>query len=487
MPTRGKRATRVKDTSSASTILVVEDNPASLDYLATLLRYQQYIVVEAMNAFDGLASARALRPDLVIADVVMPDCDGYEFTRLLRADENTARIPIIFWTATYGDRGSAILLAENLGVDCVLGKPSEPHEILRAVEKALEHPRHTTGALTSARLQEEHTRLLTNTVFEQVSRLQSANQQLRVSENQYRMLFEANPLPMWISDNRRQRFLAINRAAEARYGASIEQFPEASATTVTRQSIIFEGQPAWLEVSAEHVPTTDTEEQLQRLAVRLRSAQEEERTKLSRQLHDQFGQQLTALRMNTDWMLMREAVQEEIQLQERLRASLKIVDELITMVQKLSMELRPGILDFGIAAAVETLVQDFGDTSGIDCSVNVPDDDANLEPSRAAEIYRILQEALANVARHSGASRLEVQLTRSGSSLVLTVIDDGRGITPEQLRSPAALGLLGMRERAAQIGAAISITGGKGGTRLQLDVPLPPESPQPHTHSLGIQ
>jgi len=158
----------------ASTILIVEDHDESLEYLTTLLRHRDYRVLAAKNAGDGLLAARASVPSLIISDVVMPDCDGYEFTRRLRADTITANIPIILWTASDERRGSAILLAENLGVECVLAKPTEPQELLSAVEKVL-------GNLVSTKVQvasellEEHTRFLANELLLKTGKLIDGN------------------------------------------------------------------------------------------------------------------------------------------------------------------------------------------------------------------------------------------------------------------------------------------------------------------------
>ncbi len=527
-----KKIPRSKSASPVATVLVVEDNLSCLEYLATLLRYRNYHVLEATNAVDGLKTALVFRPDLIITDVVMPDCDGYEFVRRLRADPAIQAIPIIFWTATYGERGSAVLLAEDLGVECVLSKPTEPEAILIAVERALALPAAHPRLASAEASREGHTRLLTNTVFEQVNRLQAANERLQVSDAQYRSLFHDNPVPMWIVDARFRKFINVNRAAEIQYGYSQREFlalpvtslypsePPASRfategtstgligasvvevrhltksgqvmeVSLTRQAILVDTRPAWLEVAVDitirkqaEEMFRDSEQQLLLMASRLHTAQDDERTRISRCLHDQLGQQLTALRMNSEWVLG--SLPDTPVLQDKLRASLRVIDDLITLVQKLAVELRPAILDYGIAAAVETLVVDFAANSGIRCSVRVPEDVASLEPARAAGIYRILQECLANVARHSGAARLEVELKNVDSKLVLTVKDNGRGITTEQVSSRSTLGLLGMRERAAQIGAALSIQGGAGGgTAVELRVPL--LSGPSRTYAAGIQ
>jgi signal transduction histidine kinase len=146
---------------------------------------------------------------------------------------------------------------------------------------------------------------------------------------------------------------------------------------------------------------------------------------------------------------------------------------MISFVQKTAAELRPGILDEGIGAAIEWSATEFQSRSGIACHVELSDDEAELDTARATEVYRIFQEALTNVARHSGASSLRVKLEHEPARLGLSVQDNGRGITPEEANSRHATGILGMRERAALIGGVVSVSGSPdSGTLVRLEVPL---------------
>jgi two-component system, NarL family, sensor histidine kinase UhpB len=135
--------------------------------------------------------------------------------------------------------------------------------------------------------------------------------------------------------------------------------------------------------------------------------------------------------------------------------------------------LRPGILDLGIGAAIDWQVREFQTRSDIACTVEVPEDEDPLDPDCTTEMYRIFQEALVNIARHSGAARVNVALKREGNALVLEVRDNGRGITREELSSSGALGLLDMRERAVSIGGTVSFEGAPtSGTTVRITVPL---------------
>jgi two-component system sensor histidine kinase UhpB len=226
---------------------------------------------------------------------------------------------------------------------------------------------------------------------------------------------------------------------------------------------------------SERVPPPqvgESAEQFQRLVVRLRSAQEEERARVARYLHDELGQMLTALRMNCGWVKVRLPA-GQTDLSEKMQSCMKLTDEMMVAVQRLATDLRPGILDLGIGAAIDWQVREFQARSDIACTVEVPEDEDPMDPGRATEIYRIFQEALINIARHSCATRVKVILKQEGNALVLDVHDNGRGITREELSGFGALGLLGMRDRAASIGGTVSIEGApKSGTTVRITVPL---------------
>ncbi len=491
-------------------ILVVEDRADSREFLSSLLTHFGYDVTEAYSATAALYKLRTETPDLIISDILMPDVDGYEFARQLRVDPARASIPILFWTAAYTEN-SARVLAEYCGVDAILAKPCEPEAILKAVRAALNGP---TRALPAPRLPEferEHARLLTNKIFDQLQELEATSSRLKESERQYRALFEGNPFTMWILDARTSKFMAVNEAAEREYGYTSEEFLAmdlrslvvgAGADRATgrmrhrlksgveievecfEQATQFEGRSA--RVQLIHDVTTrnladrairQSQEQLRVLAGRLRLAQEEERTRISRDLHDEMGQRLTALRMNCEWLLKKlsEILPKaaDAERRKKLNDSVVVIDEMIRFVQKTATDLRPGILDFGIGAAIQWSAQDFQSRTEIDCTIDAPEDDIELDPRLATEVYRIFQEALTNVARHSGASKVQVLLKCGGGRLVLSVHDNGSGIQPNQAESRDAVGLLGMRERAAGMGAVVTIQGSpEGGTTVRLEVPL---------------
>ncbi len=205
----------------------------------------------------------------------------------------------------------------------------------------------------------------------------------------------------------------------------------------------------------------ESEEQLRRLAQRLESVREQEQTRIAREIHDQLGQALTALKLDLTWVQRRLAGERHL-LSEKADQLVTLVDATIEAGRQISAELRPPILeDLGLAAAIEWSLQRFGEQTGIRYGLQADEDNVPLEAGRA--LYRILQEALTNVARHAAARRVDVRLDRADGELVLEVRDDGKGISDAVLHDTRALGLVGMRERAMALGGTVTFSRSPGG------------------------
>ncbi len=223
---------------------------------------------------------------------------------------------------------------------------------------------------------------------------------------------------------------------------------------------------------AENV-VRESRERLRNLAARLHSVREEERTLLARELHDELGQALTGLRMDLFWLIDR-LPEHDGQLHGRARAMVALVDGTVDVVRRISSSLRPAILDdLGLEAAIEWQVLEFQGRTKVACKLEVDGGERALESARATTVFRILQEALTNVARHAGAKHVDVNLWVSEEQLMLAVRDDGKGIADDELTSPSALGLIGMRERAGAHGGRVVVSQPpEGGTQVLLKLPL---------------
>jgi PAS domain S-box-containing protein len=218
----------------------------------------------------------------------------------------------------------------------------------------------------------------------------------------------------------------------------------------------------------------ESSDQLRELAARVQAAREDERTRIARERHDELGQQLTAIRMDLGWLSRRIDLTGESR--ERVDAMTALVDTTFKVVRRLGTELRPGVLDdLGLGAAIEWQAREFESRSGVAVHVDAPQDLA-LDRDRATAIFRIFQEILTNVGRHSGARTVAARLWTERGRVRLRVRDDGRGIRPEEAVNLRSFGLLGMRERASLLGGSFRIEAGEaGGTIVTVALPLDAE------------
>lgn len=218
--------------------------------------------------------------------------------------------------------------------------------------------------------------------------------------------------------------------------------------------------------------TEQTEQELRRLSHQLVRAQEDERRSISRELHDEVGQMLTALRMELSNLEQLHA-HNGSQFQEHLEASRRIAVQALNAVRDLAMGLRPSILDdLGLAPALEWQAREFSRRSGVPVAVRIQGNLDHLPDLFGTSVYRIVQEALTNCARHARPSEIEIRLDGSPEALSLTVKDDGIGFEPE-LVPGKGLGLIGIEERVRELGGKLVISSKPGkGTELQVSIPL---------------
>jgi PAS domain S-box-containing protein len=243
-------------------------------------------------------------------------------------------------------------------------------------------------------------------------------------------------------------------------------------------SIAIQNALAYQRIRRTEEQLRSSREQLLALSGYLISVREEERTRIAREIHDELGQALTGLKMDLARVESRlSGTGNEVQLPlllERLRSMATLVDTTIQSVRRIATDLRPGILDnFGLVAAIEWQAQEFQNRTGIRCTFTSTLENINLDQDRCTAVFRILQEALTNVARHAGATRATISLHKAAAHLILEVTDNGKGITESDLSKPKSFGLLGMRERAALLGGELHTNGVQGkGTTLTVWIPF---------------
>ncbi|MFH2012496.1 MAG: PAS domain S-box protein [Pseudomonadota bacterium] len=216
----------------------------------------------------------------------------------------------------------------------------------------------------------------------------------------------------------------------------------------------------------------ESREQLRNLSVYLQSVREQERKNIAREIHDELGQMLTALKMDIFWLKKRLPKDQKI-LIDKTESIIQTVDSSVKVTKKIISDLRPGLLDdLGLTAAIEWQAEDFQNRTGIKCIVSIEPEEMVLNEEYSTTLFRIFQEAMTNIARHANATKVDISLTEESGSILLKVNDNGNGINEKQIFSPNSFGLLGIRERVYALGGKVQIKGYPGkGTMLIAEIP----------------
>jgi signal transduction histidine kinase len=211
---------------------------------------------------------------------------------------------------------------------------------------------------------------------------------------------------------------------------------------------------------------------IRELAAHHEKIREAERARIAREIHDEFGQYLTALRMDTAMLDIRHGA-DNPELKQHLADMKQTIDTSIGVVRNLAATLRPGALDMGLVSAAEWLLAGFKERTGIPYRLHAPREDLGLDDERATAAFRILQEALTNITRYAQASEVDVAIELADAALVMVVRDDGIGFDPAEARNRKTFGLMGIRERALMFGGESKIDSEPGvGTILRVRIPL---------------
>lgn len=342
---------------------------------------------------------------------------------------------------------------------------------------------------------------------------------LKESEQQYKLLFERNPLPMWMMTLPEYKVLDVNNAGLEQYGYEYEEFLEVEMKNlldplelprmynqlntqfrglyypgvwrhqkkdgtiiyadIVTHDIYYHGAPVRLVLAKEITEQYKAEEKLRqsyeevkRLTGYLQKVREEERMHISHEIHDELGQLLTVLKMDISWMDKRIA-ENAVAVKEKIQEALQTIDTTINSIRRIASELRPALLDdLGLNAAMEWHVKEFEKRSNITAVTDFPKEELPLPDAYKTGLYRILQESLTNVSRHSGATTVTVLMRRNNGQAILSIVDNGKGFDTTK-GSRKTLGLLGMKERTEAMGGKyiISSTVGKG-TSVTISVPV---------------
>jgi PAS domain S-box-containing protein len=502
--------------SLQGSILIVDDTPAYVRLLSNLLTRHGYRIQSAGGAEPALVLAVSAAPDLILLDVKMPGMSGYAMCERLKADESTRDIPVIFISGAdhVDDKVHAFACG---GVDFI-AKPFHDKEVLARVQT------HMALRGLQKRL-EERVRERTAELVAANARLSSEIVERRQTDEKFRGVLELAPEAIMLVDGRRGIVL-VNSQTEALFGYRREEllgqtvdmllperFRRAHEDLIAgylaqprcrpmgKGRVLFgrcqNGREFPAEISLSPLgggdgvrvicsirdisermraekELVDSRERLRELAAHVDAVREKERKRIAREIHDELGSLLTALKM--DISLARMNVEAGTDIHGRIEQMRDLVEQTIHMVRHVATQLRPTALNLGIVPALEWLLEDFGRRTGIACAFDA-DDEIEMDDAQATAIFRIVQESLTNVARHAAASTVKVRLARSATGIELAVQDNGRGFDPATAGNDS-FGLLGIHERALLLGATTAIDSAPGtGTTVAITIPVPKETP----------
>jgi signal transduction histidine kinase len=248
--------------------------------------------------------------------------------------------------------------------------------------------------------------------------------------------------------------------------SSFVRIPKAIKRAVEKKNIEKEREKISIELIASQI-------QLRKLVNEIQTTRELERAHIAREIHDELGQELTALKMDIGWVIHKQEASNE-QVISKLNGMLLLCDGIINTVRRLSSELRPAIIDdLGLIAALEWKCYEFESKTNIPCQFISTVKERKFENSFRINSFRVLQEALTNIIRHAAAKSVIVTVSENDSELCLEIADDGVGMKTDELRKRKTLGILGMKERAVLLGGILNIESIiDKGTHVKLKLPL---------------
>jgi PAS domain S-box-containing protein len=365
---------------------------------------------------------------------------------------------------------------------------------------------------------------ITLSIIKDISERKKSEIELRESESKFKMLFNNANDAVFVTQLSNEKsygdFIEVNEVACTRLGYTKEEFLQLSPSAIVSQKSIndfnfnmdrllreghviydlvhrakdkklipveinshlflYNEKPMVLSIARDITERKQAEEKLKRtskllreLATHLQSVREEERTMIAQEIHDELGQVLTALKIQIS-LLANKLNDDQKPLKQKINSLSDMIDASVESVQKISSKLRPGILDeLGLIAAIEWQAEDFEKLTNIKCSLSLPKTEIVLEKNKSTAIFRIFQEALTNIARHSQATKAAISLFNHQSNIYLEILDNGKGITQEQIKDFKSLGIHGMEERAMVFGGQVYIEGIAGkGTIVKVEIPI---------------
>jgi len=499
-------------------ILIVDDNKTSRSILSSLLTSRSFEILEASDGEQALTVTRTSSPDIIISDILMPVMDGFTLCRKLKLDSALKQIPFIFYTATFTEPKD-IEFALSLGACRFLTKPLLVDEIIHVVTECLNTSKSSNNSTSNRSQSDNdeyykgYSNRLANKLENKASQLVQANQTLEEKDENIELLLQSTAKANYgiyvvdlkgdyiFSNNACPRLLGYTDSSELIgknihslihhahpygnpyheehsqiYQAFREQrevhcddeiflrkdgtffHAEYWSYPIQRNGQCIGAAVTFVDITQRKQAESrlkQSQERQRNLIRRLQIVREEERNKIAKNIHDDLGQALTAIRLDIAWLHDRLAKNDD--LINPINTVMNDLDVAIDRIRRITSGLRPSVLDdFGLCAAVEYLINDFKKHSVIEFKIDFSDE-CNLEGTIKTEVFRIIQEALTNAVRHSAAAEIEIKYVKTKAIMEFTIKDNGKGINPSFLESNQSIGLISMHERASAVGGSLSI------------------------------
>ena len=461
-------------TPGASDILIVEDSPIIQRLMVSVLTRAGYTVEVFARGDEALQRARQARPKLILLDVGLPDVDGFSLCRQLKSEDSTRDIPVVFVTGN--DQAEDEARSFEAGGADFIAKPVRPPALLARVKSHI---------LLQA--------------------------QRRSLEGMFRDVIEYAPVMFLLADmegrvvqtNAKAQLHLGYSAAEIKGLALLDIIPEAGPCLEApaeyvelrcrrRDGSEFPGEVTFSQLSnsksplhmvvardiSERVDTLksleESRQRIRELASEHEATRENERKHIAREVHDELGQLLSAMRMDLSFLNLQYGKQLP-ELADKVAEMKQLADRAIVGVRHVATALRPEVLDWGLILAIGWLRDEFTKHTGIACSFNCNQEEVNMPEAKLTVIYRIVQESLTNITRYAEATEVRINLIFAESEYLLSIQDNGVGFDPAALGARKTYGLLGMRERGIALGGELLLDSAPGrGTVVSVRIPYSP-------------
>lgn len=482
-------------------ILIVDDIKVNLILLEAVLRKINANLIVAQSGTEALIKSEGVELALAIIDVRMSKMSGYELAVRLNENRKEDKVPVIFLTANRVDELEIFEGYDSGAVDYIV-KPFDQKILVSKVNVFIDLFTQKQVAVTNARL-----------LKITADKLGEVNAALKESQEKYRSYIDHAPDGVFVT-NGYGNFVEVNLAACELSGYSKDELltmsiseilPEGffnsgvldfvnfaeSRTYVADLSVAHKNGPnRWWVIEVVKLDEThllwftkdindrkkaeddlkSSLEQLHQLTKYIEKVRESERVAIARDLHDDLGQALTAVKI--DLGIIKKSI-SDLEVVSKIDKVSGLVKDTILTVQRLTSQLRPQIIDdLGLEAAIDWYTKDFANRNGIKVFLDI-DSDLSISSEESLMIFRIMQESLTNISRHSKADRIDIGLLKTGEVVYFTIADNGIGITEAEIKSKDSFGIIGMRERAAALGGTFKIEPGKkDGTCIQIIFPF---------------